>query len=441
MVPVSRPPRGEDMTTTNENPNYDAWGEKVKLENVKQWVRDYFESKGCSVTAAGQLMINGRRLENSKFLADMRLQYDFEYKQANRQLPKDDRVPTPSSAVLDAGIEILIDEQWWNFLEDLKENISYKQNTANNLQTLNKFIRACTGEEQKLQIHVMAHWIWQVKRKVFNKPVRNHLMPVFSGPQGSGKSTALNILTSPLRDYRLDWNLQALGDDRNYHGINRNFIILFDEMMGCNKTDIETLKHFITAERLSARKLYTNQVDSLAQNCSCLGTSNKQLDVLIRDETGMRRFVEIKSLDKMDWDILNSIDPLDLWREIDENNEHGYLGEVASLLRDEQENYRFQDSVENYLRETSAFDAARTTYVSNEVAFSDYVDWCREAEERPLTKQYFGKRLKSLGFESVRSSTERGYLLGSNFIQWRKRHANKIEERFLADADKLLGDE
>lgn len=421
-------------------PTYDAWAEKVKLENVRQWVRDYFHSRGCGVTASGQLVIHNRRLENSKFLADMRLQYDFEYKQANRHLDKDGRIPAPSSTVMDAGIEILVDEHWWAFLDDLKSKVRFASEPGE-FKVLTNFIRACTGDEQKLHIHVMAHWIWQVKRKIFNKPVRNHLMPVFSGAQGSGKSTALNILTSPLKDYRLDWNLQALGDDRNYHGINRNFIILFDEMMGCNKTDIETLKHFITAERLSARKLYTNQVDTLAQNCSCLGTTNKQLDVLIRDETGMRRFVEIKSLDRMDWDILNNIDPVDLWREVDEENEHGYLGEVATLLKDEQENYRFQDSVENYLRETSAFEGSRTKQIANEVAFADYVDWCREAEERPLTKQYFGKRLKSLGFESKRTSAERGYLLGSNFTLWRQRHAAKIEEKFLADADKLLGDQ
>ncbi|MFP5520411.1 MAG: VapE domain-containing protein, partial [Bdellovibrionia bacterium] len=243
---------------------------------------------------------------------------------------------------------------------------------------------------------------------------------------------------SPLKDYRLDWNLQALGDDRNYHGINRNFIILFDEMMGCNKTDIETLKHFITAERLSARKLYTNQVDTLAQNCSCLGTSNKHLDVLIRDETGMRRFVEIKSKEKMDWVLLNSIEPLSIWSAIDETNDDGYLFEVADLLKQEQESYRFQDSVESYLNETNAFNGKRILKVSNEKVFADYVDWCRAAEERPLSKQYFGKRLKSLGFEQDRAANERSYNYGEDFVLWGQRHASKIREDLFDDADKML---
>jgi len=427
------------MSGQNQAPTYNAWDEKVKLENVRQWVYDYFIWKGCTITPSGQLNINGRRLENSKFLADMRLQYDFEYKQANRQLPNKDRIPAPSNAILDAGIDILIDEHWWSFLGDLKVKIRFS-GLPDEFKVIPEFIRACTGDTQKLHVYTMAHWIWQVKRKIFNRPVHHHLMPVFSGPQGSGKSTALNILTTPLKDYRLDWNLQALGDDRNYHGINRNFVILFDEMMGCNKTDIETLKHFITAERLTARKLYTNQVDTLSQNCSCLGTSNKHLDVLIRDETGMRRFVEIKTLDRMDWDLLNGIDPVSLWQEVDEDNEHGYLAEVADLLKEEQESYRFQDSVENYLRDTAAFEGGRTKQISNENLFADYVDWCRAAEERPLTKQYFGKRLKSLGFEQKRSAHERTYVLGVDFTLWRQRHASKIEDEFLNDADHLLQD-
>lgn len=425
------------MSEQNNDANYNAWAEKIKLENVRQWVRDYYASLGCGVTPSGQLTIHGRRLENSKFLADMRLEYDYQYKKANRDLKPEDRIPSPNNAVLDAAIEMLIDVHWWAHLENLKEKMRFHK-TQNGLASLESFIFACTGETQKLHVYAMAHWIWQVKRKIYNKSVGHHLMPVFSGPQGSGKSTALNKLTGPLKDYRLDWNLQALGDDRNYHGINRNFIILFDEMMGCNKTDIETLKHFITAERLSARKLYTNQVDTLSQNCSCLGTSNKHLDVLIRDETGMRRFVEIKSKEKMDWGLLNSIEPLSIWSAIDENNDDGYLYEVADLLKQEQETYRFQDSVESYLSETGAFNGNRTQKVSNEKVFADYVDWCRAAEERPLSKQYFGKRLKSLGFEQDRVSNERSYVYGGNFVLWGQRHASKIRNEFLDEADKML---
>ena len=210
------------MSSPKTESGFDAWAEKVKLENIRQWVHDYYQAKGCRISPSGQLILHGRRLENSKFLADMRLQYDFEYKRVNRELSPLDRVLAPTNSVLDAGIEILIDEHWWRYLEELKTKIRYVKPQIE-FKVLTEFVKACTGGEQLLHVHVMAHWIWQVKRKIINKPVRHHLMPVFSGPQGSGKSTALNILTSPLRDYRLDWNLQALGDDRNYHGINRNF--------------------------------------------------------------------------------------------------------------------------------------------------------------------------------------------------------------------------
>ena len=143
----------------------------------------------------------------------------------------------------------------------------------------------------------------------------------------------------------------------------------------------------------------------------------------------------------MHWNLLNSIDPFSMWQEINEELEDGYLSEVADLLKLEQETYRFQDSIENYLNETNAFNGPKTKKVSNEKVFSDYVDWCRAAEERPLTKQYFGKRLKSLGFEQDRAANERSYFYAEGFILWGQRHALKVQDDFLEQADKLLADE
>jgi len=208
--------------------------------------------------------------------------------------------------------------------------------------------------------------------------------------------------------------------------------------MGCNKTDIETLKHFITTDRLTARKLFTNSLDSLPQNCSCIGTSNKYLDTLIRDETGMRRFFEFKCLEKMDWSLLNSVDALEIWREVDEANEYGYLREVRDELKIEQESYRFKNSVEVYLHETHGNTGSMTKEVSTESVFADYADWCRQAEERPQTKQFFGKSLRSLGLNPMRTSSSRGYLIGTGYVPWRLRDAVKVREQRLDEMEAVL---
>ena len=47
---------------------------------------------------------------------------------------------------------------------------------------------------------VLRKFIWQVKRKMLNLPVTNHLMPILSGPQGKGKSTFLMRFLPPVEE-------------------------------------------------------------------------------------------------------------------------------------------------------------------------------------------------------------------------------------------------
>ena len=389
------------------------------LEDIDRWVREFLAAGQYEITPGGLFRRLDQIEQHSSVLKKMVVRYDLEYKKLNRLLkPFEDSVDPAKKHVMESALEIKIDEDWRQWLTEKRAALK-KSDAFSDLAELRRLIEACTGQCSNLDLHTMAHWLWQVKRKMFALPVRSHIMVVLTGKQGSGKSTAITRLTSPIKEYRLDLNLESLADDRHYHGLSRNFIIVCDEMQGCNKTDIETLKHIVTAESLSARKLYTNAIDTIPQNVSFLGTSNKSLDVLIKDETGMRRFFELKCLDMMQWQVIDSIDPVRIWQEIDENNPSGYIGSVQVELKEKQEEYRYRDSAEAYLSETHADQGKMEKVRSVEEVFRDYVDWCKHAEQRPFDKIYFSKRMKALGYVEKRTARSRGYYLGSEYILWR----------------------
>lgn len=404
-------------------------GEWARLEDAQRWVYDYLAQRKYEVTPGGLFKCGDQLEQHSAVLKKLVVQYDVDYKALNRTLRQYDiKIDPAKKHVMEFALDLKIEEEWKKWLTE-KRNILRKTSTSTDLSELRKFIRACTGVDNELDLHVMAHWIWQVKRKMNGLPVRNHIMVVLTGKQGSGKSTAISSLVSPVKEYRLDLNLESLSDERHYHGLSRNFVIVCDEMQGCNKTDIETLKHIVTAESLSARKLYTNAIDTIPQNVSFLGTSNKSLDVLIKDETGMRRFFELRCSDMMDWSAIGSLNPLLIWQEIDEKEPNGYLSSVRDDLKSRQEEYRYQDSAEAYLVETSALSGNLTKTRTVEELFRDYVDWCKDSENRPFDKIYFSKRMRAIGLKERRSANARGYLLGSNFVFWRDRKtASFIDE-------------
>jgi phage/plasmid-associated DNA primase len=261
--------------------------------------------------------------------------------------------------------------------------------------------------------------MWQVKRKLAGKPVSNHLMIVFTGKQGAGKSTAIDILLKPLEDYRLDMAVPALADERNFHSLSRSFVVVCDEMHGCAKADIESLKHIVTARTVSARKLFTNSRDTLEQNASFIGSSNKAVDLLVRDDSGMRRFFSFDCAERMNWSQLNSVNAENMWKSIDEDREEGYLGGVFDELRVRQEEMRHRDSVESYLDETGALSGAMQKTISVRDVFSDYVEWCKDSAATPFDKTYFSKRMKALGVELRRTSEARLFVLRDRYVKSR----------------------
>lgn len=218
---------------------------------------------------------------------------------------------------------------------------------------------------------ILKKFMWQVKRKMLGIEITNHLMPVILGPQGVGKTTFMERLVDPLHELKASTDFGQVTDDRNID-LWDNFVLVLDEMGYASKADIESVKHVITSPTLLRRIMRTNHAISIKQNATFIGASNKELEQLIRDETGVRRFVGIRFQNKPNWERMNRVDFTLLWQSVDERGPDPIVPHIE-IMRKIQESSRAMRPCEEWVRNLS--DAFK------KVEFEHESDWFRRYKE------------------------------------------------------------
>lgn len=222
----------------------------------------------------------------------------------------------------------LIEQQ----LKDLRTRVSYNEQVARAGRTsLEQWMHGVLFRPPTdVERAVMLHFLWQVKRKLFGKPTYYHMMPVYVSAQGTGKTTAIQMLVEPLREVVSNTTLEQFTDQRSWATLSRTYIKVVDEMAKAERTDMATLKMALSAEGvLEYRPMRSNDLEQVIQNNTFIGTSNEEISGLIRDYTGVRRFFQIigcmkpvHELDPKDkerhWQMLKTADMLAIWRSVDE---------------------------------------------------------------------------------------------------------------------------
>lgn len=293
--------------------------------------------------------------------------------------------------------------------------------TGDDQSELLKFVEAVTGNTNPAEVSAFAHWIWQIKRKMKGQDVINHLFIAIYGVQGGGKTVALNKLITPIKNYRLNLKMNQIVDDRYFFSMADNFVVIFDEMQGASRTDVDGLKNQITADWNDARRLGSNNVFKVRQSCSFAGTTNRPLNEMIFDSQ-MRRFWQCNALDKLNWELLNSIDFKKLWKGINESREEGYFTEQAEAIRDIQEELATKEDIDVFMAE---FLITKPNGISKELSsktlYNIYRSWCNEQGFQPnkiLNETWFGRRLSNRGVKKLQKTfkgkTYRYYLVNAN---------------------------
>lgn len=265
-------------------------------------------------------------------------------------------------------------------------------------------------------IAILKHFIWQVKRKLNGLEVHSHMMPIWFGKTGGGKSFSVAKFVSPLEEFKNDnSSILEVIDPRNSASMTKQYAIVLDELAKADKIDIESLKQLITKSSFSSRDLYSKYQSVKKQNSTFIGTTNKSVEELIVDTTGMRRFYQFNSKDLLDWDVINSLNYLKIWKSVNEFNDVGYIKEYHKIINADQAEWTAKDNVQLYLDEKGYQSSENGKFIPTNEIFESYVKWCQTQLLRPFSGPAFGRRLVSLGYISKRErlggSNRRGFLI------------------------------
>lgn len=197
---------------------------------------------------------------------------------------------------------------------------------------------------KKLVIAILQKFIYQVKRKGLGLQVKHHLMPIFIGPQGCGKSWMLKNLLGPIDPKTAEIGFDAITDPKQAKVFKDNWVLFLDEMANANKAEWDTVKSRITSEVVTYRPMRTNNTVAIKNNATLIGAANNSFSSMIRDETGNRRFFPLYCINSLNeeenekrWKKLNQIDWMILWHSVNENGpdpSEDFLSEINSIQKE-----------------------------------------------------------------------------------------------------------
>lgn len=331
--------------------------------------------------------------------------------------------------------DVIVHEQYKFKSECLKQfRAGLKFRESN--QLTEQWLRAVVGESPRFQIYlaVMQHFLWQVKRKVFDLPVEHHLMPIITGKQGSGKSTAIFKMIEPIAEYSVTLDVSSATDSREHFNFHKNFVCFFDELARAQNADVNSLKKLISAPKITYRILSRHENGEAPNTCTFIGATNGRIEDMIYDPTGMRRFFEIPGMEKLDWPIINSMEYARLWQSIDEAQPSPILP-FLDQIREIQEEIRALDSVEEWICEKGITFVSGDTLVIGESSkapqelYRNYAEWLETQKRKPVSQKKFSLRIQEQGAVQSRSQSGQRIYRFTDKIQ--RTEKEKSDEAFL----------
>lgn len=295
-------------------------------------------------------------------------------------------------------------------ITELYRTVQLTPNYTTDDSLLQRWLVAVTGEVRAPDLLVMKHFLWQVKRKLAGLPTSYEMVPILFGPQGTGKTKALEALTKPISFATVGLNLDEVVAPSLYPNLSNNYIVILDELArsrGGEFKEVDAFKRIISAREVSSRKYYKQSLGTYEQNCTFVGSSNFKVDDIIYDSSGMRRFYQINTKkEQFDWVAINELDYSSLWRySVDESLESPYhhSHEAFRLIADAQEDLRDITSQEAWVSQIGI--ESGEVRVSIKDAYSSYVQYCEESGYKyPITKIKLGKYLRDVkGIRTVKT--------------------------------------
>jgi signal recognition particle GTPase len=371
----------ERFRNTHEQTPFKSYQRGVK-ENTIVFIDRYLREKGIA-SGLDKVFKHGEKIVQYETLSDRIFVYC-----------KSNKITLASKQLINAVLNTYIEDQYESKLKEKIRELEFKPHTKEDL--IRSFSLAINPASSEVDTAIIKHFLHSIKRKMINKRVEMHIMPVFIGDSGSGKTTAIHKLLSPIAELSLEADCSTLSDERHNHNLTEKYVIILDEMANTRRTDMASIKQKITSPTVSQRILGTNKTTKGTNNASFIGTSNLPLGELIKDRTGARRFYELRTASKCDWKVINSINYTELWQSIDENNDEPYIYPFIKQIKTSQEEIRHKDSIESWILEFEIEPATQKERfdIPSKVLYAAFSEWCDKSGYKNIPNiRSFGTRL------------------------------------------------
>lgn len=237
--------------------------------------------------------------------------------------------------VRDAVQALCIDHQFHPILDYLAR---LKWDQTERLPTwLNVYLGA---EDSPLNREIGQIVLVAAVRRIRHPGTKFDTIPVFEGPQGSGKSTALLILSGS--ENFSDQNILALDSKAQMEALEGVWIYEISELEGLSRADVARVKAFASRSEDRGRPAYGRYRENRPRYTIFIGTTND--DQYLRDQTGNRRFWPVRT-GTINLEALRQ-DRNQLWAEAAHKEDQGSPIVLRETLWDaagQQQNLRMED--------------------------------------------------------------------------------------------------
>lgn len=335
-------------------------GEEVEKVDMKEWVRKELEAgekeELWMISPIGVISPYPRstRDASSVYMAVLNEKI-FDYNDSLLQLGSYQQIKhlRLDEKRLPNTVDLVLNEIRNDAANQLREKTAFRQvnHSSTRLQRLlQRLVRAYTfgTVPWKVELDMLAlhQIIWQMKRKLNNMEVTDHICLLFFGDQGCGKSTAVRklfeVFPSP---YIAHADLDSLADRGVRSTIMASPITIMEEAH-LDKAKMETLKQFITEDNRTLRDVFATKARQAPNRTTVVGTTNIHLRNLFNDPTGARRFWSIDTPpgQKMDWSVVRGDYSEELFHLVDESID------TSVIARNPELGSRFAQAQADYCR-------------------------------------------------------------------------------------------
>lgn len=123
--------------------------------------------------------------------------------------------------------------------------------------------------------------------RIFNPGAKFDLVLTLTGSQGTGKSTFI----SKLGGAWFSDSFHTVNGKEAFEQLQGSWIIEMAELSGMRKSEVETIKHFITKQEDTYRPAFGRITETYKRQCVFFATTNEK--DFLRDPSGNRRFLPI----------------------------------------------------------------------------------------------------------------------------------------------------